>query len=117
MASEIVALIQNGSQDLAQLRSALQQREDQLIQMLPELDTAAQALTPSQHTLGLVFLLHCKAAAVPLSQPQAVHVFLDQCRRMLLGADATQVQMVASQCACLTLLFASPASTLLLPAH
>ena len=83
--------------NLKQLLGILQQREDQLIQMLPELDGAMQALTPAAHTLGLVFILHYKAAAVPLSQPQAVHVFMGQCRRMLLGCDPQQVQMVPSQ--------------------
>merc|ERR1712216_505053 len=85
-------------ENLRQLLSTLQQREDQLIQMLPQLDDAMQELTPSMHTLGLIFILNCKAAALPLSQPQAVHVFLDQFRRTLLGCDPQQVQMVPSQC-------------------
>ena len=44
--------------NLRQLLSTLQQREDQLIQMLPQLDDAMQALTPSLHTLGLIFILY-----------------------------------------------------------
>lgn len=97
----LVNLIQSSSGSPAELKSllvTLQQREDQLLQALPELDTAAEALNPAHHTLGLVFILNCKAAAVPVSQPQAAHVFVGQCRRMLLGCDPQQVQMVPAQC-------------------
>ena len=143
---ELVGLIQLQSGDtvsLQQLLTTLQQREDQIIQMLPELDGAIEALEPALHTLGLTIILcarpsarsvrarvwprdlpthcgvhraplvasstrlcpytarcrNCKAAAVPLSQPQAVQLFIGQVRRMLLGCDPAQVQMVPSQCA------------------
>ena len=43
--------------NLKHLLAALLQREDQLIQMLPELDDVVQALLPTYHTLGLVFIL------------------------------------------------------------
>jgi hypothetical protein len=124
--SEITGLIHSLSDSSANLRtllSKLQAREDQLIQMLPELDDAVQSLNPPTHTLGLVFILcapraslpfrtsqvrlgddlvrrNCKAGAVPLSQPQAVRTFCDQCRRMLQGCDPHQVHLVPSQCAC-----------------
>jgi len=98
--SEITGLIHSLSDSSANLRtllSKLQAREDQLIQMLPELDDAVQSLNPPTHTLGLVFILNCKAGAVPLSQPQAVRTFCDQCRRMLQGCDPHQVHLVPSQ--------------------
>lgn len=68
-----------------------------LIQHMPQLDDAAQALQPSLHTLGLVFILNVKGSAVPLSNPAAVQIFVSQCRRLLLGCDPQQVQMVPSQ--------------------
>ena len=68
--AEVVDLIKTQSASapsLQQLLTALQQREDQIIQQLPEVDGAIDALDPALHTLGLVFILNCKAAAVPLS--------------------------------------------------
>ena len=106
---------------LCELLKKLQQREDQLIQMLPELDDVATALEPATHTLGLIFILcvprgatrfwprppltvqycpcrrSCKAGAVPLSQPHAARTFCEQCRRMLLSCDPQQVHLVPSQ--------------------
>ena len=52
-----IVQLSDSTASLRQLLSRLLQREDQLIQMLPELDDVAQALEPSQHTLGLVFIL------------------------------------------------------------
>ena len=100
--ADIVAQIHQLSDSTANLRTLLnrlQQREDQLIQMLPELDDVANALVPATHTLGLIFILSCKAAAVPLSQPQAARTFCEQCRRVLDGCDPQQVQLVPAQCA------------------
>ena len=98
--AEVVDLIKTQSASapsLQQLLTALQQREDQIIQQLPEVDGAIDALDPALHTLGLVFILNCKAAAVPLSQPQVVGVFLRQCRGLLLGMDASQVRLLPAQ--------------------
>ena len=52
---------------LRQLLGTLQQREDQLIQMLPQLDDAMEALTPSMHTLGLIFILCVTILANPIA--------------------------------------------------
>ena len=104
---ELVALIQqsSGSQpELKQLLGTLKQQEPQLIQMMPQLDDAAEALAPQLHTLGLIFILSCKAPGVPTTPNvvdapnslRAVQVFIAQCRRMLLAADPIQVQMVPS---------------------
>ena len=40
----------------------------------------------------MVFILKAKAAAVPLSNLQAVHTFLQQCRRLLLEGDPVQAR-------------------------
>ena len=52
-----VKSLSSSPENLRQLLSTLQQHEDQLIQMLPQLDDAMQELTPSMHTLGLIFIL------------------------------------------------------------
>ena len=64
-----VKQLSDSPDNLRQLLSTLQQREDQLIQMLPQLDDAMQALTPSQHTLGLIFILCVR----PPPSRQALH--------------------------------------------
>lgn len=95
--ADVVNAIKSNSDcapNLKKLLNTLQTQEELLIQHMPQLDEAAQALSPAQHTLGLVFILNCKGAAVPLSNPAAVQVFMGQCRRMLLGCDPEQVQMV-----------------------
>ena len=40
----------------------------------------------------MVFILKAKAAAVPLSNLQAVHTFLQQYRRLLLEGDPVQAR-------------------------
>ena len=58
--ADLVPMIIQFSDNAANLKlllTKLHSREDQLIQMLPELDDVAQSLTPSAHTLGLVFIL------------------------------------------------------------
>ena len=77
--------------------------------MLPELDDAAQQLVPATHTLGLIFILNCKAGAVPLSQPHAVRTFCDQCRRMLNDCDPAQVHLVPGQFVAVCTKFAAAA--------
>lgn len=98
--TDLVACIQATEASQAELKSLLknlQTHEEVLIQHMPQLDEAAQVLTPHLHTLGLVFILNVKGSAVPLSNVAAVQIFIAQCRRLLLGCDPVQVQMVPSQ--------------------
>ena len=58
--ADVVAAIQTSSgsvPSLKELHAKLTTQEELLIQHMPQLDEAVQALTPSQHTLGLVFIL------------------------------------------------------------
>jgi len=96
----IVTTIEEKSSDAASLKSLLAvlvSYEEVLIKHMPQLDNLLPVLNPAVHTLGMVYILSCKAAGVPLSNFQAVHIFLRQCRRMLLGCDPVQVQLVPSQ--------------------
>ena len=77
--------------DLKKLHAHLVSSQEELIQHMPYLDEAALALNPTAHTLGLIFILNCKGMAMPLSDPTAVGLFIEQCRRMLLGLDPEQV--------------------------
>ena len=47
----------DSSANLKQLLPYLQSQEEVIIQHMPQLDDAAQALSPSEHTLGMVFVL------------------------------------------------------------
>ena len=108
--SDLIACIQASSTsqpELKKLLGHLNANEELLIQHMPQLDDAAQALTPAQHTLGLVFILNKKAAAVPLSNAAAVQIFIMQCRRTLLGCDPAQVQLVPSQFVTLCMKFSA----------
>ena len=64
---------------------------------MPQLDDLLPVLNPATHTLGMVFILHCKAAAVPLSNLQAVNTFLSQCRTVLLGGDPEQIRTIPKE--------------------
>jgi len=97
---KIVTTIEESSNTAANLKTLLTlltSQEELLIKHMPQLDDLLPVLNPATHTLGMVFILNCKAAAVPLGNLQAVNVFLRQCRRMLLGSDPLQVQLVPSQ--------------------
>ena len=98
--NDLVACIQateSSPTELKKLLSHLQAQEEVLIQHMPQLDDASQALTPHLHTLGLVYILNVKGSAVPLSNAAAVTMFIAQCRRLLLGCDPAQAQMVPAQ--------------------
>ena len=56
----LIHQLSDNTPNLRQLLSKLLAREDQLIQTLPELDEVARALTPSSHTLGLIFILYAQ---------------------------------------------------------
>ena len=83
--------------ELAKLLAHLQAQEEVLIQAMPQLDDLIPVLNPATHTLGMVFILHCKAAAVPLSNLQAVNTFLSQCRTVLLGGDPEQIRTIPKE--------------------
>ena len=107
---ELVACIQSTDNEhsaLKKLVEHLQAQEEVLVQHLPQLDEATQMLSPNMHTVGLVFLLNVKGSAVPLSNPEAVQIFIAQCRRMLLGCDPRQVQMVPSQFVAVSMKFSA----------
>lgn len=87
----------SGAGQLGKLLQHLQAQEEVLIQAMPQLDDLLPVLNPAAHTLGMVFILHCKAAAVPLSNLQAVNTFLTQCRSVLLGGDPEQIRMVPKE--------------------
>jgi len=99
-----------------QLLTHLQSQEEMMIQQLPQLDEVLPALRPMEHSLGMVFILKAKAAAVPLSNLQAVHTFLQQCRRLLLEGDPVQVQMVPSHFATVCAKFSNAAVAIAAPA-
>lgn len=110
--AEIVNMIKLNSTSAASLGQLVQQlrsREDELVQQLPAIDSAVEALDPAQHTLGLVFILSCKAGTLPLSQPPAVNVFLHQCRTLLLTMDAVQARMLAKELVAICNKFAAAA--------
>lgn len=90
---ELLASIM-ASDDPSKLLTHLQTHDEIFIQHLPQLDELLPSLSPAQHTLGLVIILHHKSAAVPLSDPTAVQLFIGQCRALLLEADPAQVQLV-----------------------
>jgi hypothetical protein len=72
--ADLVPMIIQFSDNAANLKlllTKLHSREDQLIQMLPELDDVAQSLTPSAHTLGLVFILCALTADTVSAEPHA----------------------------------------------
>jgi len=96
---ELLAAIEQIPQkaDLSKLLQHLQSHEELLIKHLPQLDDLLPVLDPTLNSLGMIFILNCKAAAVPLSSLQAVSVFLRQCRRLLLACDPVQAQMVPGQ--------------------
>lgn len=83
--------------ELSKLLAHLQAQEEVLIQAMPQLDDLLPVLNPATHTLGMVFILHCKAAAVPLSNLQAVNTFLSQCRTVLLGGDPEQIRTIPKE--------------------
>uniref|UniRef100_A0A7S0L4U1 COP9 signalosome complex subunit 3 n=1 Tax=Coccolithus braarudii TaxID=221442 RepID=A0A7S0L4U1_9EUKA len=85
------------SSSLSQLLALLNANEELLIKHLPLLDDLLPVLCPRLNSLGMVYILNCKAATVPLSNMQAVNVFIQQCRRLLLDCDPVQVQMVPAQ--------------------
>ena len=97
--NELVACIQTTTiaGEFGTLLNYLQAHEEVLIQHMPQLDDAAQVLMPVVHTLGLVFILNVKGSAVPMSNASAVQIFVEQCRRLLLGCDPKQVQMVPKE--------------------
>ena len=82
---------------LAKLLAHLREQEEVLIQAMPQLDDLLPVLNPATHTLGMVYILHCKAAAVPLSNLQAVNTFLSQCRTVLLGGDPEQIRIIPKE--------------------
>ena len=70
--TDLVACIQATEASQAELKSLLknlQTHEEVLIQHMPQLDEAAQVLTPHLHTLGLVFILNVKGSAHPCRRP------------------------------------------------
>ena len=96
---QVVSAIEEMSSrgELAKLLTHLQAQEEVLIQAMPQLDDLLPVLNPATHTLGMVFILHCKAAAVPLSNLQAVNTFLSQCRTVLLGGDPEQIRTIPKE--------------------
>mmetsp|Transcript_54451 Transcript_54451/g.125461 ORF Transcript_54451/g.125461 Transcript_54451/m.125461 type:complete len:436 (-) Transcript_54451:514-1821(-) len=96
---ELLAAIERLSEPASfpQLLSVLNTNEELLIKHLPLLDDLLPVLSPKLNSLGMVFILNCKAATVPLSNVQAVNLFIQQCRRLLLDVDAMQVQLVPAQ--------------------
>ena len=96
---QVVSAIEEVSSrgELAKLLTHLQAQEEVLIQAMPQLDDLLPVLNPATHTLGMVFILHCKAAAVPLSNLQAVNTFLSQCRTVLLGGDPEQIRTIPKE--------------------
>lgn len=83
--------------EFSKLLTHLQAQEEVLIQAMPQLDDLLPVLNPASHTLGMVYILHCKAAAVPLSNLQAVNTFLSQCRTVLLGGDPEQIRIIPKE--------------------
>jgi len=102
-------------QDLGKLLQHLQSNEELLIKHLPQLDDLLPVLDPMQNSLGMIFILNCKAGAVPLGNLQAVNVFLRQCRRLLLACDPVQVQMVPGQFVAVCSKFSSAAIAIKTP--
>ena len=96
---QVVSAIEEMSSrgELSKLLAHLQAQEEVLIQAMPQLDDLLPVLNPAMHTLGMVFILHCKAAAVPLSNLQAVNTFLSQCRTVLLGGDPEQIRTIPKE--------------------
>lgn len=111
LASVQQQIIASSGEELHALKTYLAAQEELLIQHMPQLDDLLPSLDPALHTLGLVFILHCKATAVPLSNAQAVSIFLAQCRRMLLGCDPVQVRMVPAQFVAVCMKFSTAAIT------
>ena len=96
---QVVSAIEEMSSrgEFGKLLTHLQAQEEVLIQAMPQLDDLLPVLNPASHTLGMVYILHCKAAAVPLSNLQAVNTFLSQCRTVLLGGDPEQIRIIPKE--------------------
>ncbi len=88
----------------------LKEADELLLTHVNQLDGLLHALAPRRsHTLAWCFILKAKATAVPLSDPDAVQTFFDQCRDLMLDAEPQHLRMVPAHLAATCAKFAAAA--------